>query len=114
MTKKEAQLLILNDVINYYNLGNRSASQDRGCLYNGPDGKHCAAARWMTDPNEARETQLTRIDHFHLLKPEAQLAGITFMRSIQDLHDYTGNWTESGLSSKGEKHVKHIKFKYKL
>lgn len=114
MTQKEAQLLILNDVINYYNLGNRSAREDGGCLYNGPDGKHCAAARWMTDPSEANETTLNTSEHFDLLKPEAQLAGIPFMQSIQDLHDYTNNWTETGLSFVGEKYVRYIKIKYNL
>ncbi|HEY8365050.1 MAG TPA: hypothetical protein VIK84_05710 [Haloplasmataceae bacterium] len=101
MTQTEAQILILNDVISHYNINNRSVSENnsRNCLYNGPDGKHCAAARWMIDPSQAREYgSIIEEENFKLLKPEAKLAGERFMKAIQQLHDEVECWDEKGLT----------------
>src|SRR6478736_5075634 len=114
MTQKEAQLMILQDVVGHYNLSNRSTNGFR-CVYNSLDGKHCAAARWMTDPSKAidgaiiypfddsvnRDIKEKCFHNFNLLKPEAQLAGGEFMQKIQSLHDRAYNWGDTGLSMHG-------------
>lgn len=109
MIKKETRLLILNDVVSYYNLTNRSVDS-YSCLYNSPNGNHCAAARWMTNPELATEDEMIDYNrNFNLLKPEAQLAGKSFMRKIQYLHDTRENWNVEGLSEKGQIEVDKIK-----
>jgi hypothetical protein len=117
MNQKEAQELILKDVISFYNSRNRSvttnAHDNNQCMYNGPDGKHCAAARWMTDPSKAIEHRSVK-HMMNLLKPEAQLAGGFFMATIQDLHDCESNWDSKGLSDHGKIMVAEISRAFRI
>ena len=118
MTITEARKEILQDVVGYYNLDNRSVDENEDCVYNGPGGRKCAAARWMDNPelavegdglyNSIREVAFNNA----LLNDTAKLAGDSFMCMIQSLHDYACNWTNKGLSEKGKLEVLTIRKEY--
>lgn len=100
MTQKEARVVVLADIANHYNSTNRSAI-DSLCMYNGPDGNKCAAARWMNNPELAVEKRGI-FRQLHLLNEIGLIAGAAFMVNIQKLHDNSLNWDEKGLSEHGK------------
>lgn len=109
--KKEAKKEILQDVVDHYNLDNRSVDENEKCVYNGPDGRKCAAARWM-DNLELVTEHAGVAENYECLNDTAKLAGIKFMSEIQGLHDNEKYWTNKGLSKAGEIKVLVIKKEY--
>ena len=88
MTITEARKEILQDVVDHYNLDNRSVDEDEDCVYNGLDGRKCAAGRWM-DNLELVTEHASVTENYEYLNDTAKLAGIGFMSEIQDLKYYT-------------------------
>lgn len=114
MTQKEAQVLILTDLITHFNSGNRSL-KNGWCAYNGDNGRHCIAGRWMKDPSKARENEsISTKANKPLLKKEAQIAGTGFLRQLQYVHDDATNWNKKGLSHLGKKAVNYLIKEYNL
>jgi hypothetical protein len=85
------------------------------CMYNNPDGKHCAFAR-CCQPDKIsllREEYTVRqlvengiipnVDF--VLLPEYHGHSVDFWKSVQNLHDGEEYWNEFGLSQKGKEQL---------
>jgi hypothetical protein len=118
-TKKE----IIDETAAFYNLTNRSVER-KNCKYNGPDGNKCAFARVCSDQGlklliegNRAEPNLLSFSEKKLLKPEYlgnnHGQGLSnFWNEIQALHDEESNWTETGLSEKGESVVEKLHYNW--
>lgn len=124
MTKLE----IFREIIGYYivdpkNRRSLTPHQHTGeliCVYNGPDGKHCAFARVLIDPSKASEGFIAsatirehntllwefgvygEIPKPGLLKPQYDGHKSSFWNRVQLFHDKNENWIETGLSEIGQ------------
>ncbi len=108
---------IIDEVANFYNLGNRS-TYGTTCLYNGSDGKQCAFARMCVDPSELEEGVGAKntLDKFgiDILKPEYRGHDYQLFHDVQVLHDNEWYWTEEGISEEGKKYVEELKKKWPI
>ncbi len=114
---------IIDEIAAHYNLGNRSVQPSSDarpgfpplCLYNGPNGTHCAFAYMMINPLDAEQlnsaTAREILNEFgeSVLKEEFRGHQPDFYVDIQRLHDTSTNWTETGLSDKGKQYVDKLK-----
>ena len=78
------------------------------CRYITDDGRKCAVGRCMLNPREhacaATVTSLSyRYNFDDLLKPEYRGFPIQLWEELQTFHDYDGNWTNKGLSARGDR-----------
>ena|SRR5688500_8026129 len=122
---------IIDEIAAHYNLGNRSvemrAFEDKdglieereySCLYNSPDGKHCAFAYMCIDPSKLEEycgvKDLFRDDKVTMddLKEEYRGHDIGFYSDLQAFHDTRDYWTEEGLNEFGKNKVESLKNKW--
>ena len=114
MTKLE----IIDFVVNHFTTHDRSISANGDCLYNGPNGEHCAFALMCEHPELLTEGQATKycLMDGAVLKPEFSGFKDTFYDDIQLLHDRDYFWISlkgEGLSDKGLKHVATLKKQHK-
>lgn len=106
---------VIEETVKYYsqdpNL--RSVDHKGNCLYNGPDGKLCAFARYVENPKSLSEG-LAVNDNIHCLKDEyTHLDSIEFWDDLRNLHDLDGFWDHEGLSSVGLCEVNRLKNTWK-
>lgn len=108
---------IIDYIAGYYNLDNRSTDAPKiMCVYNGPDGKHCAFALMCIDSTLLEEgknaSAILRLNSDSILKPEFRGYSPEFYDDVQRLHDCSENWTKTGLSPEGEDKVAALKERY--
>jgi hypothetical protein len=110
---------ILEETAAFYNLNNRSVRPDGRpdgfCMYNNPDGKHCAFARCCQPDKisllKERNTVEQLIDSGYItnvdfvLLPEYHGHSVDFWRMVQSLHDREDYWNEFGLSQNGQEQL---------
>lgn len=124
MSKTKIQ--IIDETVEFYSvLGRRSVNPEvppeataNRCLYNGPDGKHCAFARVVENPEVLEENA----NAGYLLKEKENRIKFKdgyeghdgkFWLDIQSLHDSDNNWGEGGgLTPKGKERVEAMKLRY--
>ena len=87
------------------------------CVYNGPNGEHCAFAFWCENPQDLREGYSAGVligDGTAIMKTEAQGRSPFFWNQIQRLHDLNSYWEDKGfkLSILGEQFVDLLKTEY--
>ncbi len=122
---KEKQLKVLNDTVNHFNKGNRSVSNvhnnSSGCWYapQNDTTTGCAIGRLIEDKSicrilDKRGAYISEENAFDLLPAELQALGQGFLINLQQLHDYGGNWNQTGLSEEGKREVEIIKNRYEL
>lgn len=121
-TKKE----ILEEVFQYYaaDPSRRATNAEGSCRYLMEDGRKCAVGRCLIEGKKIcfggmqkdpifAEIQVNQIDNLdsHLL-PEYRGHSVDFWQELQYWHDYCGNFTETGLSEKGERDAKFLLNKF--
>ncbi len=95
--------------------GSRSVTPEGFCLYNGPDGKHCAFALMCSDPESLPERRLAitiiKESGDKILKPEFRGHSESFYAQCQHLHDSAHDWdmVNGGLTEDGENRVRWMK-----
>jgi len=114
MTKLE----IISFIVTHFTTHNRSIDPIEACLYNGPNGEHCAFALMCEQPKLLPEgiTVTQCLHHGAILKPEFAGFKDTFYNDIQLLHDFKSYLISEkgeGLSDKGLVFVAELKEKYK-
>ena len=121
----------LDFVVSYYgsDVSRRSlvpgATKGPNCLYNGPDGRHCAVALMIVPEDRCKLTELEPPCHVFKdarLRPEVAHLNPTganndpqgggFWVSLQDLHDGNLFWCLAGLTEEGKDEVERLKRKY--
>jgi hypothetical protein len=86
------------------------------CIYSGEIG--CAVGRLIEDKSLCERMDLceeNRVSSFsigELLPLEIQELGMNFLSQLQDLHDESSNWNESGLSEVGLEKWNSVKEMY--
>lgn len=107
----------LNETTAAYTSKTRAVDPESGGCRYFAQGKCCAVGRCMLDP-EVYKNYLGNVNRFgdldSLLKPEYRGFPIDFWLDLQDLHDWDGNWNETGLTTLGKKKVRDIKEEFKL
>lgn len=100
----------------YSPLGARSLEKDgRSCVYNGPNGKHCAFAMMCSNPEGLEEgvvaSSLLHSLGFGILKPEFRGFPVDFYTQCQRLHDFGTYWDPilGGLTDGGRREVEVMK-----
>jgi hypothetical protein len=117
---------LVDETVEYYTTNPRSITAYLRCVYAGPNGERCAAARlcdesasdfkWM-DAYDL--TDWSCVGHLATLKPEYSHFDNEQIRALQILHDISRNWLEpdsdrgtEGLSEEGKEYVEFIKSKF--
>lgn len=108
-----------------YTLTNRGIGFDGICRYIDPkNGVCCAVGRCCDAPSESWwgswahlrlsiDGEVLRPDQREtLLKPEYRGHSAFFWMDLQELHDDSDHWTETGLSEAGERQVKELREKW--
>ncbi len=120
----KSKLEIIEETAQSYTLKNRSVSIGTNqCVYLGDKDTRCAFSRCcMDDPdtnNILRHNQqktagelLRNFPEDQLLKPEYLGHDLTFWNRIQDLHDWSPNWDENGLTGIGQYAVETLRMEY--
>lgn len=113
--KTKAQ--IIDETAEYYSTpGRRSVRINEGgarqCLYMGPDGKRCAFARVIANPQDMTEFDAASAVMSHcspiFLDGYSGHSGF-FWNDIQQLHDLKEHWSEDGpLTATGEAFVAEL------
>ena len=118
---------LVDETVAHYTNNPRSRSRYGPCLYSGPNGERCAAARLcdesVTDLGAMdRHVAPAWKDVFHMatLKPEYEHFDYEQIGALQKLHDADENWIipdscrgTRGLSETGKKFVESIKSNFK-
>lgn len=118
MTKysKYSKLWFLQDTIDFYNLNNRSVTEDGVCQYK-MDDKKCAIGRYLTGYVSSMEGEivgdLIRVYNEYLPKWMLKF-NPRFLQRVQIFHDDRHNWTSTGLSKEGIDTVKFICKKHRI
>jgi hypothetical protein len=119
---KKTELETLEETIQFYSEDtSRRSAEGCTCRYNGPNGKHCAAARLMTkealalEDIEGESIEDLILKHGRgILKPEHKAHSLEFLKDLQDLHDDIEYWEDDkGLSNLGKAYVS-AKFNYTI
>ena len=115
---------LVDETVEYYTTNPRSLDTNRNnCVYAGPNGERCAAARLCDesasdfekmDNNEVSEWR--HVTHLATLKPEYAHFTVEQIGFLQRLHDLRRNWLKpngeggtGGLSRSGFLYVEFIK-----
>lgn len=111
---KEQMLKMLEDTANHYNSNNRAMKDNGQCMYLAPNGNKCAVGRYLNEEHKDYKAALRfNFGVGKLLKRFPNIltvdVPISFLSSLQDLHDRGSNWNEKGLSEKGEEYYQEIK-----
>lgn len=116
----KTKLEIIDETINYFNLGNRAVDAGGACKYVTRQGRNCAVGRCMVAPDPymwgcARLISINgiRVNLESTLKPEYQGHSVKFWVDLQALHDNRSYWNEAGLSNYGVVEVEKLKKLYK-
>ena len=121
-TKKE----ILEEAFEYYaaDPSRRATNAEGSCRYLMEDGRKCAVGRCLIEGKKIcygglpkdpifAEVQAQQIDDLDsCLLPEYRGHGVDFWQELQYWHDYCGNFTETGLSEKGERDAQFLLNKF--
>lgn len=118
---------LVDNTVEHYTTNPRSHAGGSGpCMYSGPNGERCAAARLcdesLTDfehMDNVHDTSWLNVFQFAVLKPEYAHFTKLQILALQELHDTTQNWLKpegergtEGLTEEGKKFVELIKAKY--
>ena len=125
---QKTKVEIIKQTAEFYNNKNRSLNpsydetkkydpyyQIPACLYNGPDGKHCAFAMCCDDPSVLSKYEgigVRNLSHNLYLKNEYKGHDQDFWSDIQKLHDTDDYWTDDGISEIGKLRVEYLIEKY--
>ena len=122
----KTKIEIIQETVNYYSTDpSRRATEIRNdrlsCVYQTKDGRNCALGRYLINPldeglrNYAANSLFfeDNPESFYILKPEARIEDRYFWIDVQDLHDESKYWTETGLSEDGKLYVTRLLEKYK-
>lgn len=116
-TLKKKQLFYLNDVVNHYNSNNRAVLAG-SCTYKPTEhSEGCAIGRRcdVTIANSLFEGRSVGSESvFNNIPKWMQDLTVTFLNSVQALHDNKAYWDELGLSALGSLQVNCIKKVYEL
>jgi hypothetical protein len=120
---KKTKLQIIEETIETYRSvpSKRSIEEaTRNCMYNGPDGKQCAADRCfnpdvikLSDEGESIVNLIQEYGDETLFKPEYQGHEESLWYRIQIFHDTDENFTETGLSEEGKIIANKLRNKYR-
>lgn len=119
-TIQQKRIEFLEETVKYYSedINRRCVSAAGRCLYDPTKaGKEhvsegCAIGRKVSTELQIKLDDIGGIsncDAFEILPEELQELGQEFLIQIQDLHDFSKNWNELGLSEKGVEMVNIIK-----
>lgn len=139
LTKQE----IVQDMVNFYSAdpNRRSLAIGGGCVYNSPEGQHCAVGRCLLPEYQNQGSNLRlngksfgdfvighgtfsleEIDgieygsnsHNKLLQEQYRGHDIGFWLHLQNLHDNPEHWNEVGLTENGIHALKTIEHNYNI
>ena len=120
MSEPKSRIEIIDFIVSHFENNPRSLSESGDCLYNGPNGSHCAFAIMCSNPEKLPEGKgVFSLIQKRIPKIKPEFAGYStgFYRDIQSLHDYDGNWikTPEGneLTLLGVKEVERLKYFHK-
>jgi len=119
---------MLNDVVKHFSKNPkelRSISICNSCLYMPPESKPksigCAIGMYLPNKvarqlDRSDDTDIVTVfnDYLTLLPKWMQKMDVSFLNSLQRLHDINSNWDEKGLSKSGKEEVKDIIKEYNL
>jgi len=113
MKTKEDKLKLLEETAQFYNTGNRSVIRI-SCRYFLPNKPGCAIGRLIADKKLCRKLDVFSDGSsvravFSYLPEDLKNYGVNFLEMLQELHDRESNWTETGLSALGLRHVEKMK-----
>lgn len=101
----KTKIEIINETVEFYSVpGRRSLNPMGQCVYNGPDGKHCAFARCVANPQdlkEGRDCNHSSLFPLAIFKEGYEGHEPSFWRDIQLLHDGIQFWADHGLTQRG-------------
>ena len=118
---------LVDNTVEYYTTNPRSLQfPDGPCVYEGPNGERCAAARLCDESatdleamDIVHDTSWNEVYHFATLKPEYAHFNNDQISALQCMHDTHENWLKpdgergtEGLSEIGKYAVEFIKSKY--
>ena len=100
--KTQLMLDVLKETVDYYSAdpnGRRSLDPHHNnilgtdsCLYNGPEGKQCAASRLCDDIPKGLEGDAWEEKFREFLKPEYESLPHSFIYKLQKFHDLAPHW----------------------
>ncbi len=119
-TIKQKQLRILNETINNFNSTNRCVTENGSCNYYLEGKQGCAIGRLIEDKELCKK--LDKLDYggvsyhnvFDLLPDELKELTKGFLSDLQNLHDESECWNETGLTNRGLNRVGGIKVEFDL
>ena len=119
---------IVDETVAFYSEDPRRRSLDGSrlnlCLYNGPNGNHCAVGRCMYSKlkNKGQDLRFNdesaiaffekRGGEHKVLKAKYRGHEDRFWGYLQALHDDDDNWGPNGITSKGLEEAEYIKEKF--
>jgi hypothetical protein len=109
----ERRFAFLKETIQFYNLGNRAVYGKSTCVYTETEtSPGCAIGRFIPHDGKFDLKRIGGIEYavwFGNVLPEWMMAmGIGFLSAVQQLHDISDYWTETGLSHSGREEAMHI------
>jgi hypothetical protein len=116
---KKTKIKIIQETANFYNLNNR-ADNKISCRYY-LDGKMCAVGRCLNNAENfdkyAETGFTTSIEDVYRgdidFKKDYKGHSVYFWKDLQEFHDETANFTETGLSNKGKTKIDFLMDKWK-
>jgi hypothetical protein len=106
---------IIDETIEFYSKNQRAIVGYGACVYNGPDGTHCAFGRCMlpnlqslgdklqgngaTLKSLLLRNEVKLLDD--LLQPQYRGHSFSFWTNLQVIHDSSDYWCEKGLTTNG-------------
>lgn len=123
--KQLTKIEIIESIMEIYinDPSQRSIDDDGTCLYNGPNGTHCAVGQCLLPEYQEQGTELKKnyanIDNLVLNNSciylddmlQGQYRGHSeeFWEDMQRMHDASRYWNSNGLTSVGEKEFSNLK-----
>ena len=107
---------IIKETREYYSdPSKRGYSPEKGCRYKIDDVRMCAVGRCITNPDDFIYTGGITKDNWDKFAFKSKYQGqtISFWQDLQAWHDIQDNFTETGISAKGEARVKELIAIYK-
>lgn len=125
--KRLTKVEIIQSIIGIYikDPSKRGIEKDGTCVFSTEDGRHCAVGQCLLDSiksagnewdlSEESAPGLERIVTGGLdtvLQPKYRGHELSFWCDVQNLHDNTGNWEETGMTLMGLKNYANLIKKY--
>lgn len=105
---------LLINTVSRFSLKNRGINKNGKCSYTSGCAIGVEVRKSVAEKLEKKGYGISNPGEYKLLPNRLKRMGIEFLEEIQNMHDFSGNWNERGISERGKSKANEIIDNFRL